>query len=263
MNNQPAYCVVLNRADQFDLLGLADVLSRSLRIPRFDAITHLKRSWGLLHKTDMIEKAEELQQKFGQAGIETFVLSASDLKEVPHPKVLKMAIPEPEGLAFQEEGQNKFLPWNGFTLLCAGEVEETIRVKESLPPDGKAAKWMARTGLSVTTAVGIAYERSKKREVTKERTDSGYYLDLIAKGDFESVRIVGASFDYSYLGGRMGYNVLLNFKNLVLDIAKFLPNVTKNQGMRAMENKGVMKNVKYGGLKDFENEKSWLMQLNP
>lgn len=263
MTNEPTYYVVLRRIDQFDPPSLADFLSRNLRIPRFDVITHLKHSWGLLHKTHMIEKAEELQQKFAQAGIETFVLSASELKTVPHPKVLKKAIPEPGGLAFQDEGQNKFLAWHDVTLLCAGEVEETIHVKETLPSDGKAMKWVARTGLSVTTAVAVAYERSKKREVTKERTDFGYYLDLIARGGFESVRILGNSFNYSYLGGRMGYNVLLNFKNLVLDIAKFLPNVTKNQGMRAMENKAVMKNFKYGSMKDFENEKLWLMQLNP
>ena len=263
MNNEPAYYVILSRSDQFDLTGLADLLSRSLCTPRFDVITHLKHSWGLLHKAHMIAKAEELQQKLAQAGIETFILSATELKTVPHPMVLKKAIPEPGGLVFQEEGQNKFLAWNDITLLCAGEVEETIQMKETLPSDGKAMKWMARTGLSVTTAVAIAYERSKKREVTKERTDSSYYLDLIAKGGLKSVRILGNSFDYSYLGGRMGYNALINFKNLALDIAKFLPNVTKNQGMRAMENKTVMRNLKYGGLKNFENEKLWLMQLNP
>jgi hypothetical protein len=262
MANKPSHFVILNRSDHFDLPGLADALSRSLGIIRFDAISQLKRSWGLLHKTDMIDKAQELQQKLKQEGIETFVLSASELRPIPRPRVLRKAIPEPGGLGFQEKGQNKLLPWDSVVLLCAGQVQESVSVKEMLPPDGKAVKWLSRTGLSLTTGVAIVHEASKRREVTKDRTDFSYYLDLIAKDDFESVRILGDSFDYSYLGGRKAHNVSFNFKSLALDIAKFLPNVAKNQGMRAMETQAMMKDLKYGSLNDFENEKLWLIQLN-
>ncbi len=262
MTDEPSYFVVLKQSDRFDLQGLADVLSRSLGIHRLDATTQLKRSWGLLHKTPELEKAQELQQEFEQAGMETFVVPASELRAVPDPKVLKKAIPEPEVLAYEEEGEGKSLPWNGVILLCAGEIEESMSVKETLPPDGKVKKWLMRTGLSVTTAVAVSYERSKKREVTKQEASSSYYLDLIAKDDFESVRILGDSFDYSYLGRRMGYNAVLNFKTLVLDVAGFLTHVTRNQGMRAMETGGLMRELKYGGYDDYENEKLWLMQLS-
>jgi hypothetical protein len=262
MTDEPSYFVVLKQSDHFDLQGLADVLSRSLGMIRLDVTTQLKRSWGLLHKTPELERAKELQQEFEREGIQTFVLPASELKAVPQPKVLKKGVPEQEGLGYEEEGQNKLLPWHGVVLLCAGEIEETMRVTETLPPDGEAKKWLMRTGLSVTTAVAISYERSKKREVNKQEASSTHYLDLVAKGDFESVRILGDSFDYSYLGNRMGYNALLNFKSLVLDVGKFLPDVTKNRGMRAMESGAVVQNMRYGGFDDFENEKLWLMQIN-
>lgn len=262
MADEPSYYLVLKRSDQFDLSGLADVLSRSLGIHRLDATTQLKRSWGLLHKTPMVEQAQELQQKFQQAGIETFVLPASELKAVPQPKVLKKATPGLEGLSYHEEEQDKLLPWNGVILLCAGEVEETTTVSETLPPDGKAKKWLMRTGLSVTTAVAISYERSKKRQVMKKETGSSYYLDLIAKGDFDSMRVVGDTFDYSYLGREMRYDSLLNFKNLVLSVGGFLTHVTKNRGMRAMEAGGLMRELKYSSHDEYENEKLWLMQLN-
>jgi hypothetical protein len=257
-----SYFVVLKQSDRFDLQGLANVLSRSLGMIRLDATTQLKRSWGLLHKTPELDRAKELQNEFEREGIQTFVLPAPELKAVPEPKVLKKAVPESEGLGYAEEGQDKLLPWHAVVLLCAGEIEETMRVTETLPPDGKAKKWLMRTGLSVTTAVAVSYERSKKREVDKQEVSSVHCLDLVTKGDTESVRIIGDSFDYSYLGNRMGYHALLNFKSLVLDVGRFLPEVTRNRGMRAMETGAAVQSMRYGDFDDFENEKLWLMQIN-
>ena len=261
MTKEPSYLVVLEQSDGFDLQGLADILSRCLGIHRLDATTQLKRSWGLLHRTPVLDEAKKLQQEFEQAGMGTFVLPASELKPVPQLKVLRKAVPEPRGLAFEEEGENKSLPWTEIILVCAGEIEETMSVKEMSPPDGKAKKWLMRTGLTVTTAVAISHEMSKKREVTKQEAGATHCLDLLAGDDFESIRIVGDSFDYSYLGGRMGYNALLNFKTLVLDVTKFLADVTKNKGMRAMESGAVVQDLRYVGFDDFENEKLWLLQL--
>jgi hypothetical protein len=238
-------------------------LSRAAGIHRLDATTQLKRSWGLLYKTDVIEKAQGMQQAFHQAGMETFVLPGSELRKPPQPKVLRKAIPQPDGLAFQDEADDKLLPWSSVVLLCAGEVEETMQVTERLPPDGKAKKWLLRTGLTPVTAVAVQYERSKIREVTKDRTESGHYLDLIAKDEYDSVRILGGSFDYSYLANKMAYNATINFRHLASDVGKFLTHVTKNKGMRAMETQVEIKGFKYGSLDDFENEKLWLMQLKP
>lgn len=261
MADEPSYFVVLKDSDGFDLARLAGVLSVSLGMHRLDAASQLKRSWGLLHKTPVLEEARALQRDCEGAGIETFVLPESKLKKVPEPKVLKKGVPKPEGLVYGEEGAGKLLPWHSVVLLCAGEVEETMRVKEILPPEGKVKKWLMRTGLSVTSAVAIAYERSKTREVTKQKTGSAHYLDMVAKDGFESVRIVGDSFDYSYLGDKMAYNALINFKAFILDVCRFLPGVTRNRGMRAMDLKDVTRDSKYQDYNDYEKEKLWLMQL--
>jgi hypothetical protein len=263
MANNPFYFVVLNSVDQFDLPTLADILSRTLGIHRMDAATQLRHSWGLIYKTDVIEEAEELQEACGQTEIETFVLPASKLRKPPQPIVLRKAVPQQDGLAFQDKGYEKFLKWSSVILLCAGEIEETLQTTERLPPDGKAKKWLLRTGLTPLTAVAIQHERSKVREVTKDRTESKYYLDLIATDDCDSLRILGDSFDYSCLGSKMAYNTLMNFKTLALDIGRLLTHATKNQGMRVMEARAVTQGSKYGSLDDFENEKLWLMQLMP
>jgi hypothetical protein len=146
-------------------------------------------------------------------------------------------------------------------LLCAGQIGETEKVTENLPRDGKAKKWLWRTGITPITAVAVSYERSKKRQVTKERTTSSFYLDMITKDASKSVRIIGESFDYTYLADRMQHNVLFNFKNLVKDVAGFLPDVRRNRGLRAMETEPTMRNVVYDSAKDFETEKLWLAQL--
>jgi len=263
MSDESSYFVVLNRIDHFNIPVLADILSRILAIHCMDATTQLKRAWGFLYKTDVIEEAEKLQLAFQKAAIETFVLPDSELKKPPQLRTTKKAVPGIDGLAFQDEEHDKLLPWSSVILLCAGEVEEITRETERLPPDGKAKKWLLRTGLSPITAVAIQYERSKIREVTEDRIESSRYLDLIAKDDYDSVRILTDSFDYSYLGSKMAYSANLNFKNLALDIAKSLTHVTKNQGMRTMETQSVIKAFKYSSLDDFENEKLWLMQLKP
>ena len=261
MNDKLSYLVILKDSESFDLQVLADAVSRGLGIPRFDVATKIKRFWGILHNTPMIEQANQLKESLKQEGVETFVLSSAELKAVPRPKTLKKVSLQPWGLAFQEEGKDGLLLWENVLLLCAGKIEESMSVKETLPPDGKVKKWVARTGISMTTVIAISRERAKKREVTKEKIDWTYCLDLVAGEGVESVRILGNSFDYSCLGDRMAYNVIINFKNLALDIARYLPNVIRNQGMRSMEEETVVKEVKYTNMHEYENEKTWLMQL--
>jgi hypothetical protein len=227
-----------------------------------DATTRVKRFWGLLHKTRNLDKAEELKRTFDEAGIATFILPASELTALPSPRVFRKAVPEPQGLSFQHAGESGSLPWDRIVLLCAGQIGETEKVTKDLPRDGKARKWLVRTGISLTTAVAVTYERSKKRRVTKEETNSSFYLDMITKDASESVRIIGDSFDYTYLEDRMQHNVLFNFKNLVKDVAGYLPGVRRNRGLHAMETEPTMRNVVYESARDFETEKLWLAQLH-
>lgn len=262
MTDKPSYYLILSNPDDLVLTRLAEILCQALGIPRLDATTRLKRFWGLLHKTGKLEKAEELKQTFDEAGIATFILPANELTALPSPKILRTAVPEPQGLTFGHAGENGMLPWNQIVLLCAGQIGETEKVTENLPRDRKAVKWLMLTGISLTTAVGMEYERSKKRQVTKERTTSSFYFDMITRDASKSERIIGESFNYTYLGDRMQHNILFNFKNLVKDVAGFLPDVRRNRGLRAMETEPTMRNVVYESAKDFETEKLWLVQLH-
>lgn len=260
MVNESTYFVVLSDPKDFDLQRMADVLVPSLSLPRVDIIMRLKNSWGMLHNTSERIEAENLQRELHQKGIDTFILPFSELKLIPQPKILKKAIPEPQGLVFAAEDQTRTLPWNNFTFMCAGQILETKSVKKRTIGDPKVARTIATTGVTLVSAVRISHHRLKGKEVTEKKTTTNYILDLIDEAKSENIRIIGETFNYSFLGERMLYNVPMNFKNLCMDVLKFMSKVKKNQGVRAMEANDMAK-TKYTDMDSFENEKLWLMQL--
>lgn len=260
MNDEPFYFVVLKNPGRFNHTSLADALASGLSVLKVDAVMHLKNYWGLLHKTQEIDKAQELQETLREWGIDTFVISTPEIKHLPAVKVLKQASLDEQGLAFDEEGQQKSLPWNSFVLVCAGQVIEIETVKKRTVGDGHYAKHLVTTGVSFVSAVRISADRLKGKEVVEKKPGATFLLDLIARENSESIRIIGNSFNYSCLGDRMGYNVLTNFKNLYQEISKFLTDVVKNQGARSIDADDMAK-LKYISENSYENEMLWLMQL--
>jgi hypothetical protein len=260
MHDSPSYIVILSQPESYDLQKLADILAPFLSMPRMDVVMQLKRTWGLLHRTQDMNEAQNLQAELNQESIETFILDASEMKEAPSLKVLKEARVEREGLVFKEEDQEKSLSWDSFGLMCAGQVLAMTQVKKRTIGDAKVARRVAETGLTPLTALRISHARLKGKEVVEKKTSTSFLLDLIAADDSESIRILGESFNYSCLKERMGYNVPMNFKNLYTDISKLLPSVIKNQGAWAMEADDMAK-MRYTDVSHYENEKRWLMQL--
>ncbi len=260
MNEESFYFVFLKNPDRFNHTSLADALASSLSVLKVDAVMHLKNFWGLLRKTQDSDRARELHEKLRQWGIETIIITTSEIKQLPTLKVLKQASLEEHGLAFEEEGQKRSLPWNSFVLVGAGQVIEIETVKKRTVGDGHYAKHLATTGVSFVSAVRISADRLKGKEVIEKKPGATFFLDLIAGENSESIRIVGNSFNYSCLGDKMGYNVLMNFKNLYQEISKLLTGVVKNQGARAID-AGEMAKLKYNSESSYGNEMLWLMQL--
>jgi hypothetical protein len=260
VNDETFYFVVLKNPSRFNHTSLADALASNISVLKVDAVMHLKNYWGFLHKTQEIDEAHELQEKLRQWGVQTFVISTPEMKQLPAFKVLKKASLEEHGLAFEEDGQKKSLPWNRFVLVCAGQVIEIETVKKRTVGDGHYAKHLATTGVSFVSAVRISADRLKGKEVIEKKPGTTFLLDLIARENSESIRILGNSFNYSCLGDKMGYNVLMNFKNLYQEIAKFMIDVVKNQGARSIDSDDMAK-LKYISENSYENEMLWLMQL--
>jgi hypothetical protein len=260
VNDESSYFVVLKNPGSFNDSSLADALASSLSVLKVDAVMHLKKFWGLLHKTQEIDEAQELQEKLRQWGVETFVLHSSKIKKLPEAIVLKKASIEQHGLVFEEEEQKKSLPWNSFVLIGAGQVIEIESVKKKAVGDGHYARHLATTGVSFVTAVRISADRLKGKEVIEKKTGTTFLLDLIARENSESIRIIGNSFNYSCLGDRMEYNMPLNFKNLYQIISMLLTDVIKNQGARAIDTDDMAK-MKYSSEDSYDHEMLWLMQL--
>ena len=58
-----AYFIILKNQSDFDAQRLADILSRILKVPRFDVISHLARYWGMLHMAGSLEEAQGLKRQ--------------------------------------------------------------------------------------------------------------------------------------------------------------------------------------------------------
>ena len=260
MNHESSYYVILSQPESFDLQKLSEIVASCLSLTPTDIIIHLKHSWGFLHNTQEMSEAKTLQEKLQQAGIDTFILPTKEIKTAPSPKVLRKAIPEEEGLVIEEESQITILPWNSFDMIGAAQIMETISEKKRVLGDGEVSRNLATTGFTLVTAVRISHDRITGKENIEKRTSSSFILDLVAQDTYKSIRIRGDKFDYSFLKDRMRYNVLMNFKNLYMDISKFLPHAAKNQGAQAMETNAMIK-MRYSDASSYENEKLWLLQL--
>jgi len=260
MGRETAYFVVLRRPESFEPEKLAETLMSILPGTRLDIALRLRRSWGLLHSTPEIAEAEKVGEHVSRAGFETFILPASEMIQSPPPRILKKAVPGPEGLTFQEGEEPRRLPWNHVLILGCGQVIDTSRKKRRLIGEARVARTLATTGLSMVSAVRISHRRIKGKTVDEKLTGTGYCLDLVTDDRADGVRIAGEAFDYACLGERKGYGVLNNFRLLYRDIARHLPDVRRNQGARAMDSGDVMKS-RYADMDKYTREIHWLRQL--
>ncbi|MDA8168570.1 MAG: hypothetical protein M0Z59_02595 [Nitrospiraceae bacterium] len=259
------YCVVLARVQDFNMAGLADCLGRALSIPRIDSAARLARNKGILHRTGDLKEAETLKERLGREGVETFILPSAQLAPIPPFRQVRKAVPKPEGFFWYDSGGNgQLVPWGRFSLLCAGEMEETHLSKEKGRPEMDIGKIIAGVALAAATGIPAGLKPKSKKGEEKEVQKSSFacHLDIIGKRGHESFRITGSLFDYGYLAGRKEFTALLNFRKLALDVVGFLPGETtlRNRGVTALE-KGSMRDFKYNSPGEFEQEKLWLLQL--
>lgn len=260
MESSELYYIVLLQPEKFDLQALSDLITPILSVPQADITLRLKNSWGLLHSTPSLPEAQNFSDYLTQEGFPVFILPEHELKQLPVPLVLKKAVPEERGLTYEQEGREKNLPWDAVSLLGAGQVIESSSSKKRVIGDGNIAHNIAFTGISFVTAVRISHDRLKGKEVTEKKTSTRFFLDLIANGRAESIRIMGESFNYAFLGSRLGYNVMQNFTNLLNDMISNLPDVLMNQGAQAFQS-GQMNKTKYLEARYYASEMLWLRQL--
>ncbi len=270
------YFLVVARPDptvHFPFQELARIVSGALSIPIQDAAMRVRRTWGLLHKTGSVDEAKALSQQLAANGFGSVVLSSANLKVFPSLKLIKKALPASEGLIIPEtgtmdapyaKGMDKLVPWSRFSLVCAGGFFE-----ENVPaPEGKPQKEISAvkiiTSVALAAATGMpSFGKLKPGKTASPagqvRKDFNCYLDLISRDGPASFRICGGAFDYSCLGSGKEASTLLNFRKLVPDVLRFLPEALRNRGARAVE-EGSPDGFKYGDRQEYEGERFWLFQ---
>ncbi len=274
------YCLILRAEPSgvFPLQEIARILSGALSVPVQDTAGHLRRNWGLLHKTGSVNEARRLSQVLAGSGFGSFILSSSNLKTVPPLKVIKKALPASEGLIVPEtgtmdtpyaRGRETVVPWTGFSLVCAGGFFEEVSAREGEKGKGKIQNGPGAAQIITTVALAAAGVPSfgklkpsgkKVAEAGQAQKNFNFYLDLISVEGLENFRICGDGFDYTFLGGRKEQSALLNFRKMVPDVLSFIPGALRNRGARAIEERA-SDGFKYGDRQEYEGERFWLYQM--
>ncbi len=283
LEGKETFCVILRRADSFPLQELAALLSGAFGVPVHDAAAGLRRNWGLLLKTDELGRAKGLSQRLAVAGFDSFIIAASELRQLPPLKNIRKASFSERGLIIETglgpagcAGQAE-IPWGSFAsaLVCAGSfIEEEVSISGGAqgPQDGpgikisdivKSAAFTIATGMPSLGKLKPGQKKDKGGAPAK-RQGLSHYLDIISPGGLSpggvAFRVCGESFDYSYLGGGKEYSSLLNFGKLARDVLSFLPQAVKNRGAVALGN-GTGAGIRYAGKDEYEAERFWLLQL--
>ena len=281
-DNIETYVVILRPdpiiAGRLPLQELAKIVSGAFSVPVLDTAARLRRTWGLLHKTDSIDEAKTLSKILAANGFGSLVLPSLNLKKVPPLKVIRKAAPVSEGFLFSESGTmgaphekekefEKLVPWDGFSLVCAGGFYEegglSTGKKEKLEEGVTAVKVITTVALA---AAGLPSFGKLKPAVNKgggveqKEKKFKFYMDMFSRQGSQHFRVCGDAFDYSFLGGRKEPSALPNFRKLVSDVLGFMPGALRNRGAAAIE-KGAGDGFKYGDRQEYEGERSWLFQF--
>lgn len=147
-----------------------------------------------------------------------------------------------EGLYVETTSGKETLPWGKIRLVCLGIVEEYA---QSPPPMSKVRKMMRE----LFFGSGIDEEEGKRPE--KKRVT---YVDFFMEGSPRMFRIESTSLDYRGLLPAVGYVSEENFRELVLDFYKRIPEAVFDESFQAYLTGKIAMVKKYQSLYDFQGE---------
>ena len=153
-------------------------------------------------------------------------------------------------------------PWSRVAILgVAGFTQKTVRKVKVEEGPGLGRKAL-NLGITLATGMPVGLGGGKKEvEKTVESSDLVFYLDLILADPPRRLRIDAQDFDYSCLGARKSYSALINFRQLVQDLADRAPKARRNWGAQVLLDCRPVREMGYESLEDLERECRWLATL--
>lgn len=238
------YAVILTK--DVKTMDLARALAAIKKVPEQDVINGARRAWGIVEDDLSEGQAKALAASLEARGLDALSLPRTLIEEPPAAQTIP-TLPafKPERLAV--------LGAAGFKITTA----KTVKTVEG--PD--ATQRAINIGL---LAAGMPFKVGpKKQEVVKtvEEAELVFYLDLHLKDPVEHLRVNAQDFDYSCLGARKVYSAMVNFRQIVCDLADASPNARRSRGSTILLEQRPVREMGYDGLPDLERECRWLLTL--
>jgi len=252
---------VLLGDENLDYKAVGKALAKAKKIPFQDAIPMARKCGGLIEENLAPEAAEALAASLKEAGLDARAVAQDSLAQLPPALPVKTLVLGDGSLRVAAEG-NKTLdvPLGMIALVAAAafrvSTEKTVVTQEG---SSAAAKTLEK-GLRLATMMPIKFTKEEKTE-KQGKTDFLLYMDLYLRTPAQRLRITGANFDYKFLGEKMTYSSLTNFRLLVQGMAKLASSAVLNMGTKIIAGNRPMLEMTYASLEDLDRESRCLLSV--
>lgn len=261
--------LILTTPADYEVPKLAELVSRLLGVPRPDVIGQIKSGYGFLHHARELPIVEQLRDGLAAAGVATRILPAGTVVERPELAPVRKAVPTPAGLEVALTDGARVIPWSEFLQVGAGQVQAyELKLKSPTATEQRQHQQAEEAARQAGGMLGSALVGSGPTTKLTGKMRIEIFTDLLARSGTGSVRLLGNSFDYSWLGDQKEHNAVFNLKKLVTALDAALPeSVLRNRGWRGLlrhdQLPAIMQEIKYDSREAFEQEERWLLQLAP
>jgi hypothetical protein len=203
-------------------------LARALRHVKgfvsLDAHTFARDAFGILVRQLEENVAADLQAALRSEGIDTDVVPESELPVLPQTKFSSRVDPSEAGLVIYDPlGRTFLLPWQHVYIIAAGSVELTEFTTERTV---RRMEQVDRSGEHL-----VEYDTR-----TKEARNNRYLLEIIVSRAVLRYSVKADVALFRSLGDRATRDFYQNFRMVLEDIFKFIPDVPINRGALHLRN---------------------------
>ncbi len=254
------YAVLLGD-ENLDCTVLGQALAKAKKMPFQDAMPVARKCGGLVEEDMEAEAAEALAANLKEAGLDARAVAQDSLVQLPPALPVKTLALGEGSLRMTLEGNETLdVPLDTIALVATAaftvSTEKTVVTQEG---SSAAAKTLEKT-LQIATMMPIKFTKKEKIEQRSE-TDFLLYMDLYLRYPAKHLRIDGAKFDYKFLGEKMTYSSLTNFRLLVQGMAKLAASAVLNIGTKIIAGNRPMREMTYASLDDLDRESRCILSV--
>ncbi|MFH1724631.1 MAG: hypothetical protein ABII00_08415 [Elusimicrobiota bacterium] len=255
-----AYAVLISD-ESIDYTALGQALAKAKKMPFQDAIPVARKCGGLIEEDMEAEAAEALAADLKGAGLDARAVAQDSLARLPPALPVKtLALGEGSFRITLEGNETLDVPLDTIALVAAAaftvSTEKTVVTQEG---SGAAAKALEKT-LRMATMMPIKFTKETKIQKRGE-TDLLLYMDLYLRDPAKRLRMDSAALDYRFLGEKMTYSSLTNFRLLVQGMAKLAASAVLNMGTKIIAENRPMREMAYASLDDLDRESRCILSV--